>query len=172
MDAPSPVILIGTGGLTWSDVNAKDTPALWSFLRDGSTAAVSVRSVFTNTCPIDGWLSLSAGNRAAAAGHRQERRPQDHRPVPGRAGRRQRGGARLERYVKPADALKFDSTPGTLGEQLASNKQCVQAVGPGAGVGAAYTSGAVPRYASYDATALTGLLSAVPGDPGRRRLAA
>ena len=32
-------------------------------------------------------------------------------------------------------------------------------MGPGAGVGAAYTSGAVPRYAAYDAKALTGLLS-------------
>jgi hypothetical protein len=30
---PNPIILIGTGGLTWSDVSAKGTPALWTFLR-------------------------------------------------------------------------------------------------------------------------------------------
>ena len=156
---PNPIIILGTGGLTWSDVSAKGTPSLWTFLRDGSTAAVSVRSVFTNTCPVDGWLSLSAGNRAAAPGPGKNgsRKTTDPCPpvpvvdsgvVPG-----------WNDYVKAADALKFDSTLGTLGEQLASNKQCIQAVGPGAGLGAAYQSGAVPRYAAYDASALTGLLT-------------
>ncbi|WP_241668316.1 hypothetical protein [Pedococcus bigeumensis] len=157
--APNPIILIGTGGLTWSDVGSKGTPALWSFLRDGSTAAVSVRSVFPNTCPIDGWLSLSAGERAAA-------------PGPGKNGTRSTGDPcppipvvdsgvvpGWDSYVKAASDLKFGARPGTLGEQLASNKQCVQAVGPGAGVGAAYTSGAVPRYAAYEPKELTGLLS-------------
>ncbi|HEX5496032.1 MAG TPA: hypothetical protein VFX70_15795, partial [Mycobacteriales bacterium] len=67
-ETPGPAILIGTGGITWSDVSQKGTPSLWSFLTDGATAALSVRSVFTNTCPVDGWLSLSAGNRAAAPG--------------------------------------------------------------------------------------------------------
>ncbi|WP_406832923.1 hypothetical protein ABEG17_08845 [Pedococcus sp. KACC 23699] len=156
----NPVILVGTGGLTWSDVDEKATPALWSLLRDGSTAALSVRSVFTNTCPVDGWLSLSAGNRAAAAGPGKggDRSTTDPCPpvpvvdsgvVPGWNG-----------YVKSATDKKFDSTLGTLGETLASNKQCIQAVGPGAGVGAAYRSGAVPRYAPYDPAELTGLLSA------------
>jgi hypothetical protein len=153
-----PVILIGTGGLTWTDVDQQNTPALWSMLRDGSTAALSVRSVFTNTCPVDGWLSLSAGNRAAAPGPKgADRSTSDPCPavpevdsgvVPG-----------WDAYVRAADARKFDSTPGTLGETLATSGQCVQAVGPGAGVGAAYTSGSVPRYAAYDAGQLTGLLS-------------
>ncbi|MEP6855763.1 MAG: hypothetical protein ABJA33_09855 [Pedococcus sp.] len=156
----NPVILVGTGGLTWSDVDESATPALWSLLRDGSTAALSVRSVFTNTCPVDGWLSLSAGNRAEADGPGRSgaRRTTDPCPpipvvdsgvVPGWNG-----------YVRSATDKKFDSTLGTLGETLASNEQCVQAVGAGAGVGAAYRSGAVPRYASYDPTKLTGLLSA------------
>jgi hypothetical protein len=158
-EAPNPIILIGTGGLTWSDVSSKGTPALWSFLRDGSTAAVSVRSVFPNTCPIDGWLSLSAGERAAA-------------PGPGKNGTRSTGDPcppipvvdsgvvpGWDTYVKAANDLKFGAKPGTLGEQLATNKQCVQAVGPGAGIGAAYTSGAVPRYAAYEPKELTGLLS-------------
>jgi hypothetical protein len=159
VDSPNPVILVGTGGLTWSDVDAKATPALWSLLRDGSTAALSVRSVFTNTCPVDGWLSLSAGDRAAAAGPGKSgsRKTTDPCPpvptvdsgfVPG-----------WDQYVKAADAKRFGAELGTLGETLASHEQCVQAVGPGAGVGAAYTSGAVPRYAAYDATQLTGELS-------------
>lgn len=158
-DTTTPVILVGTGGLTWTDVDQTNTPALWSLLRDGSTAALSVRSVFTNTCPVDGWLSLSAGNRAAAPGDGRDgaRRTTDPCPavptvesgvVPG-----------WSAYVRYASSRKFDSRLGTLGEALATQDQCVQAVGPGAGVGAAYSSGAVPRYAAYDAAQLTGLLS-------------
>lgn len=157
--ATNPIILIGTGGLTWSDVSAKGTPALWSFLRDGSTAALSVRSVFPNTCPIDGWLSLSAGNRAAAPGTGKSGARKTTDPCPPVPEVSSGVVPDWNSYVKAADALKFDSTLGTLGEQLASNKQCVQAVGPGAGVGAAYLSGAVPRYAALEPTQLTGLLS-------------
>jgi hypothetical protein len=155
----NPIILIGTGGLTWSDVSVDGTPALWSFLRDGSTAAISVRSVFPNTCPIDGWLSLSAGNRAAAPGTGKNGARRTTEPCPPIPTVDSGVVPGWDRYVKAANALKFDSTLGTLGEQLATNEQCVQAVGPGAGVGAAYTSGAVPRYAAYDPKALTGLLS-------------
>lgn len=157
--ATNPIILIGTGGLTWSDVSAKGTPALWSFLRDGSTAALSVRSVFPNTCPVDGWLSLSAGNRAAAPGTGKNGARSTTDPCPPVPEVSSGVVPDWNTYVKAADALKFDSTLGTLGEQLASNRQCVQAVGPGAGVGAAYLSGAVPRYAALQPSELTGLLS-------------
>jgi hypothetical protein len=155
----SPTILIGTGGLTWSDVSAGATPALWSLLRDGSSAALSIQSVFINTCPVDGWLTMSAGNRAAA-------------PGPGSDGSRTAGdpcaplpavtnGAvpGWDGYLKAAAATKFDSRLGTLGDQLASSGQCIQAVGPGAGLAAATTSGAVPRYAAFDPARLPGLLS-------------
>jgi hypothetical protein len=155
----NPIILIGTGGLTWSDVSAKGTPALWSFLRDGSTAAVSVRSVFPNTCPIDGWLSLSAGNRAAAPGTGKNGTRRTTDPCPPIPVVESGVVPSWDDYVAAADALKFDAHLGTLGEQLATHDQCVQAVGPGAGVGAAYISGAVPRYAAYDPKELTGLLS-------------
>jgi hypothetical protein len=158
----SPVVLIGTGGITWSDVSPEETPALWSFLRDGSSAALSVRSVNTNTCPVDGWLSLSAGQRAAAPGPggSPERSKTDPCPpvpavesgvVPG-----------WNDYVRAAAAKKFDSRPGLLGEHLASNGTCVQAVGPGGGVGAALTSGAVPRYAEFSPEALTSALATCP----------
>ena len=60
------VVVIGTGGISWSDVDEQTTPNLWLLLRDGSSAALSVRSVYSNTCPADGWLGLSAGGRAAA----------------------------------------------------------------------------------------------------------
>jgi hypothetical protein len=158
----SPVIFIGTGGITWTDVSATNTPALWSFLRDGSSAALSVRSVNTNTCPIDGWLSLSAGQRAAAPGAdgSPERSKADPCPpvpevesgvVPG-----------WNAYVRAASAKKFGSRLGLLGEHLATEGTCVQAVGPGGGVGAALTSGAVPRYAALSPEGLTPALSSCP----------
>lgn len=156
------VILIGAGGLTWTDVRPDTTPALWTFLRDGSSAALSVRSVNTNTCPVDGWLALSAGSRAAGPSlqgspERSKTAPcppvpvVDSGVVPG-----------WSAYVRAAAAKKFGARPGLLGEHLASHGVCVQAVGPGAGVGAAFTSGAVPRYAAFDPAALTPALTACP----------
>jgi hypothetical protein len=153
-DASSSLILIGTGGLMWSDISRQDTPALWSFLRDGSSAALTVRSVNTNTCPVDGWLSLSAGVRAAAASATGKPACQ---PVPEVESGVVPGWAE---FVRTAADKKFGAQPGLLGEQLARHGRCVQAVGPGAGVGAAYTSGAVPRYAAFDPERLTDLLSA------------
>ena len=51
-------MLVGTGGLSWTDVSERATPNLWALLRDGSGGAMSIRSVYTNTCPIDGWLKV------------------------------------------------------------------------------------------------------------------
>ncbi|HEY7723294.1 MAG TPA: hypothetical protein VIB11_15770 [Pedococcus sp.] len=161
-DTSSPVVLIGTGGITWTDVSETATPALWSFLRDGSSAALSVRSVNTNTCPIDGWLGLSAGARAAAPGPggSPERRPTDPCPqvpvvdsgeVPG-----------WNEYVRAAASKKFDAQLGLLGEDLATQGVCVQSVGPGAGVGGAFRSGTQPRYAAFNRAALTSALAACP----------
>ena len=79
------VVLIGTGGISWSDVDEQATPNLWLLLRDGSSAALSVRSVYSNTCPIDGWLGVSAGSRAAASGPFPTH-PTRSRPAPGGPG--------------------------------------------------------------------------------------
>src|SRR5689334_6419978 len=61
---PGPVVLIGTGGVRWSDTGSA-TPALRSLLREGAVAVSSARSVRTSACPVDGWLAVSAGARAA-----------------------------------------------------------------------------------------------------------
>ena len=108
---PTRSILIGTGGLTWSDVSSEQTPALWSFLRDGSTAALSVRSVFTNTCPIDGWLSLSAGNRAAAPGPEEGGARRTTEPCAADPGGRERGRARAG-TASSRRPVPSGSTPG------------------------------------------------------------
>ena len=53
-NAGGSIVVIGTGGLSWSDVSPQTTPTLWSLLRDGATAALTVRSIHANTCPVDG----------------------------------------------------------------------------------------------------------------------
>jgi hypothetical protein len=160
-DAARPVVLVGTGGLTWSDVNPDDTPALWSMLENGSTAALTVRSVFTNTCPVDGWLSLSAGTRAAAPGPGGDgsRRTEDPCPaVPAPAPTTPQGdGATVPgwaAYVDAANALKFDARPGLLGQQVADAGLCLRAVGPGAAIGGARLDGTVASYAAYSPAAV------------------
>src|SRR5437764_7803441 len=61
---PGPVVLIGTGGVRWSATGGQ-TPHLRALLDDAAVGVMSVRSVRTSTCPVDGWLAVSAGARAA-----------------------------------------------------------------------------------------------------------
>jgi hypothetical protein len=43
--ASGSIVVIGTGGLSWTDLSSQATPTLWSLLRDGTTAALTVSSV-------------------------------------------------------------------------------------------------------------------------------
>ncbi len=150
------VVLIGTGGLTWNDVSKKTTPNLWTLLRDGSSAAMSIRSVYTNACPIDGWLGVSSGGRAAADRTGLSANPQD-RPCPGVPPVGADGVVpNWTQYVAAANATRFDSRLGLLGDTAAANNVCIKAIGPGAGVAAARSDGTVARYSVFDpATLLT-----------------
>ena len=145
-------VLIGTGGITWTDVSEKDTPNLWMLLRDGSSAAMSIRSVETNTCPVDGWLGLSAANRAAAP--REGTGSPQSRPcspigepsggvVPG-----------WDAYEKAAASRKFDSRLGLLGEAASKSDVCIKPVGPGAAIAAAMPEGTADRYSPYSTDSL------------------
>ena len=162
------VVVIGTGGLSWSDVSAKATPALWSLLRDGSTAVLTVHSVHANTCPVDGWLSLSAGERAAdvdatggggsGGGPDGAKPPCQALPDAMTAGK----VPHWDDYVKAAADTRFNASLGLLGDQVASHGGCIQAVGPGAALGAARSDGIVDRYQPYDESTLTAALASCP----------
>ncbi|CCH76460.1 conserved membrane hypothetical protein [Nostocoides japonicum T1-X7] len=158
----APVILIGTGGLTWSDVSQDRTPALWSYLRDGSSGVMTIRSVFTNTCPIDGWLGISSGARAAGPGPdgKVARRTTDPCPpispvVDGRV-------RDWPVYEHSAASNRFDAHLGLLGDEAKRGGVCITAVGPGAAVAAARSDGSVDRYADYDPARLAAELAACP----------
>ena len=164
-----PLVVVGMGGVRWSDVDATATPALASLAKDAALADVAVRSVRTATCPVDGWLTVSAGRRAADV-----RTPKAANPgnppcrdfsvdvpalaVPGAEGSPlPPGSARVhgwQQYVDAAAAESFDSRPGLLGETLAGAGVCSTAVGPGAAVMLARSNGTVPRYVSSLTTAV------------------
>src|SRR5690606_23795246 len=59
-----PVVLVGVPGLLWEDVTPEHTPALWDLAGAGAIGNVSIRTATSRTCPTDGWLSISAGQRA------------------------------------------------------------------------------------------------------------
>jgi len=161
------VVVIGTGGLSWSDVSAKATPALWSLLREGATADLTVHSVHANTCPVDGWLSLSAGERAAdvdGTGGGDSGGPDGARP-PCQALPNDMTAGKVphwDDYVKAAADTRFNASLGLLGDQVAGHGGCIQAVGPGAALGAARSDGIVDRYQPYDESNLTAVLASCP----------
>ncbi|HEY3507565.1 hypothetical protein [Kribbella sp. NPDC051137] len=56
------VVVVGVPGLTWSDVQA--SPELTALVDQAHVGSISVKTAGPHTCPIDGWLTISAGTRA------------------------------------------------------------------------------------------------------------
>lgn len=147
---PRPIVLVGTGGFTWSDITPDGTPTLWRLVQKSAVSTVTVRSVDSNTCPVDAWLSLSAGERAAAPGPGGSVRRAVSvacPSIPDPVGRMVPGWAT---YVSVAARAHFGATLGLLGDQLAAARRDVLAIGPGAAIGAARRGGAVPPYLTLD----------------------
>ncbi|MEP6799198.1 MAG: hypothetical protein ABI890_13670, partial [Lapillicoccus sp.] len=150
------VVLIGAGGLVPQDLDPARTPALWSLLRDGSSAALNVTGVRSTTCPLDGWLTLSAGDRAAGPDVAGPTPGTSTAPCPALPAVTGNVVTGWETYQRAAAARPYDSLPGTLAATLAAAGQCVAAIGPGAAVGAALpATGAVAHYRAFDAKSLS-----------------
>ena len=164
-DLTGSVVVIGTGGLSWSDVSAGATPALWSLLRNGATADLSIHSVHANTCPVDGWLTLSAGEQASDSPRGAVSTHNDGAKPPCRAlPDRMTPGVvpHWDEYLAAASANRFEASPGLLGDQVASHGGCIQAVGAGAALGGARANGIVDHYQPYDGSTLVAALASCP----------
>lgn len=61
----TPLVLAGVSGLQWSDIDRARTPNLWRLVGGGSVASISVRTL-APSCPLDAWLTISAGGRVVA----------------------------------------------------------------------------------------------------------
>ncbi|MEU4384704.1 hypothetical protein [Promicromonospora sp. NPDC023805] len=182
----APVVVVGVAGLRWTDVSRSTTPNLWHMIGGGSVASINVRTADPATCPLDAWLTLSAGSRTVSAGSAERAeeptREQDGRtpeargatsctPVPQALGG---GGAEPTAATvdgwdalpeqeegtdeeEPAETAETPA-PGLLGELLADADACSTAVGPGAAVMLAREDGRVSRYVP----SLDALLAATP----------
>jgi hypothetical protein len=143
----------------WEDVDST-TPVLAAVLGGGAVAVSAVRSLGPATCPVDGWLAVSAGRRAADApldggGCRV---PQPPGAAPGVAAPRSGDGEglpaaapargapvpRWAEYRAQAAENPFGASPGLLGDLLAREGLRSAAVGAGAAVALADSSGRVP----------------------------
>ncbi len=161
------VVLVGAPGLAWSDIDPSTTPFLYRLAEEGGVASLTVRSVRSRSCAVDGWLTLSAGRRAADL------------PGPCREPDVAPGGGAVphwDDYLAAARAASYGAVPGTLGSALAEHVQCVGAFGPGAAIGAADDSGRVPGSAATIALAQecpVALVDAgtLPVEPGPRSAA-
>lgn len=134
------VVLIGVPGLRWSDVTRSGTPTLWRLAGQGSAGSMSIRTVDAPTCPIDGWLTISAGNRAKLPGTGCGLPPE---PV------RADDGAYFADFaaVRRANAeTQYSARVGLLGEAVRDAGGCTSAVGPGAALAAATADGRITTY--------------------------
>ncbi|MCF4120644.1 hypothetical protein L1785_06610 [Antribacter sp. KLBMP9083] len=152
-DYGAPVVVVGVGGLRWPDVSRSRTPVLWRMIGSGSVGSLNVRTAAAVTCPVDAWLTLSAGRRVASAATDAECTLAPEvlaagDQVPGTAV--VAGWSSFVQQPDPAGpATTTDpaaGSPGTLGDLLAAAGECGTSVGPGAGVALAGSDGAVGRY--------------------------
>ncbi len=155
------VVVVGTGGISWSDVDEQTTPNLWLLLRDGSSAALSVRSVYSNTCPADGWLGLSAGGRAAADRPGDEPDPAD-RPCTAPPAVVDGKVTEWPEYEEAAARERFDTQLGLLGDTAAAGDLCVKAVAPWGPVGGARSDGTIDQSAEWSSTQMLEDLNGCP----------
>ena len=133
--APGPVVLVGVTGLRWDDIGSLTTPALWGLSREGSVGTVTTRSVRSRACPADGWLAVSAGNRAADLPAedgtcRTLRDPGESGQVPG-----------WEDYRTAAAGESYRARLGLLGGELERSGTTATGIGPGAAIALADADG-------------------------------
>ncbi|MCG5219693.1 alkaline phosphatase family protein [Streptosporangium soli] len=139
------VALIGVPGLEWSDVSAERTPNLWRLAGEGGTASMSTRAIPPPeqgiTCPVAGWLTVSAGQRAGAQGAGCGLPPLPERTNEGTA--RVPGWDSLVAFNREQS---YGAKIGTLGQAVVDAGGKVAAIGPGAALGAADKNGNIGQY--------------------------
>ncbi|MFI6534722.1 hypothetical protein ACIBHY_19860 [Nonomuraea sp. NPDC050547] len=139
------VVLLGVPGLEWGDLHPSRTPNLWKLVAEGGSASMSTRAVPPPdrgvTCPVAGWLTVSAGQRSGTAGRGCAPVP---RPEPDGASARVPGWESLAAYQS---GTGYNAVLGTLGQLVADSGGAVGAVGPGAALAAADKSGRISKYA-------------------------
>jgi hypothetical protein len=144
------VVLVGVSGLAWPDVTAEDMPTLHRLAGTDAAASLTVRTIRSRTCTVDGWLTVGAGRRATdvtdtvgdGEGDRFCRQPPAVEPQPD-------GTTVVAGWDALLDAQEnqdYGTQIGLLGNRLAQAGACSTAVGRGAALALADRSGAVESY--------------------------
>lgn len=151
------MIVVGIGGLRWSDLSSTGTPAIWQLAQTGSVGSLVTATVHTTTCPDDAWLTLNAGSRAAASPARSTCLPVPVTVLPGGPGSAGSAGYKraelpgLKEISQANQATGYQPRWGTLAAATAApsatgTPACSTAVGPGAALALASAGGQVARY--------------------------
>lgn len=125
------VVVVGVPGLRWSDVQA--SPELTALVNEANVGSISVKTSSGQTCPIDGWLTISAGTRAWGSD-----RGQACPELPAVQGGRLTG---WQSYLDLQAEHHTDAEPGRLG--ALGNRLC--GFGPGGAVAVARPDGTVAQ---------------------------
>lgn len=135
------VVVIGVPGLTWNDVKA--SPELTALVNQSHVGSISVKTSGPHTCPVDGWLTISAGTRAwgsvsdAPCGDLPEVL-----------------GGKVQNWQTYVDRQAEHHTGAPLG-RLAESRANVCGFGPGAAIATARTDGTVTNWQpTFDAAKL------------------
>lgn len=143
------VVLVGVAGLAWPDVTAEDMPNLHGLVSTEGAASLTVRTVRSRTCTVDGWLTLGAGQRATdladTTGDGEGDRFCRYPPTPFSRD----GGVAVPGWSDLSDFQdehSYGTRIGHLGTRLAESGICATAVGPGAALALADQTGHVRSY--------------------------
>src|SRR5215831_7221320 len=163
--AASHVVLVGIGGLRWSDVSPAATPVLWRLAGQGSVGSLIVTGIHPRTCPADGWLTLNAAARAAVP-HPATGPCPPAPTVTAQPSRGQPGGPASGRVPRMPGLVSYNAqfhynpqwgllaaaagAPGPRGAPGPGARpgpgRCATAVGPGAALALARPDGRVASY--------------------------
>lgn len=138
--AASPVVVVGVPGLRWDDLSPAATPNLWRLAGRSGLANMTTYTVSGVTCPADGWLTVSAGQRASLDGSA----PAVCAPPPSMDFFAETFAKTRKRNLHG----KYAADIGLLGTQVRRAGGRTLAVGPGAALGVADERGAVDAYAA------------------------
>lgn len=144
----SHAIMVGISGLRWADVDPDVTPALWKLAKSGAVGSLSTESAAKTTCPLDGWLTFSAGALASGATTLDEGRcpkVDDSSIEPSNATANDSDAVVVKDHEDLAEKNLEDFQGAQIGT-LSGAVRCSTAVGPGAAYAAARSSGRIDHY--------------------------
>ncbi|THV29608.1 hypothetical protein [Glycomyces paridis] len=154
------VVVLGVGGLNWTDIDDERTPNLAALSKEGSLAELNTDSARRFTCTLDGWLTLSAGSPAVSTPYGE---PTDCGEITADAITVAGDSATIAGMPDLVSVNRDLETGAELG-MLAAGTSCATAIGPGAAYATANSVGRVGDYLPVmpEGAELAGTLAACP----------